>query len=340
MGMDRTTHKTIRRLCCLAAALLIVSCSNVEHWGPRVKREREVELSASLRAGATLRVHSRNGPVTVQGIDGAECRVVAKIQVQAPSKEKAKEFADAIQLRLQPSSDGLELVTEAPPAAGVGEYSVSLALFVPRQSALKLTTRQGLLRIDNIDGSVDAVTSKGDVQIESVKGSIVAKSYDGAVTCTKIQGGTVDLYATKGDIRLSDARVTTCGIESAEGLVYTADTRAESMTLRTSSGGIRCQNVATKKLNCSSTEGSVYITWAPDAPKSPDITVSLTDGHVVFVGITEISAVLDAFTNSGPIRARIPGVAKGDSDKSLQATLREGGGRLVFTTHDGSITIR
>jgi DUF4097 and DUF4098 domain-containing protein YvlB len=128
-------------------------------------------------------------------------------------------------------------------------------------------------------------------------------------------------------------------MESSDGLVHLAEVQADNVDLHTTNGGIRCQNVAAKKLNCSSSAGSVYITWAPGAPKSPDVTVALTNGSITFVGISDISAVLDAFTNSGPIRAEIPGVAS-RLDKSLQTTLGEGGGRLMLTTHDGSITIR
>ena len=340
MEMDRTTRRTIRWICSLAAALLMVSCNNGEQWGPKVRREREVDASASLPTGSTLRTSLKNGSISVQGTTGDVCRLTAKIEVHATSKQKAKEFADAIQVRLQPASDGLEVVTEAPPTAGLGDLSVSLTLSVPRRTALKLNTGQGEVRVSQIEGAVDVVTSDGDVLIENVKGGVRARSYDGAVTCSQIETGTVDLYATRGDVRLSQANVTTCAIESADGLAYAADVRADSMNLRTTIGGIRCQNVAAQKLNCSSTDGSVFITWAPEAPKSPDITVTLSEGSITFVGITEVSAVLEAFTNSGPIRAKIPGVAKGDSEKSLQAKLGEGGGRLVFTTHDGSITIR
>jgi DUF4097 and DUF4098 domain-containing protein YvlB len=338
--MDRTTHRTIRWICSLAAALLVVSCSNVEHWGPKVRRERQVELSASMQAGSALRVNIRNGPISVQGTDADGCHLTAKIQVHAASKEKAQEFAEAIQLRLQQTSDGLEVITDAPPTGGVGEYSVSLTLSVPRRTSLKLTTGEGELRISNIEGSIEAVTSNGDVQVENIKGDLRLKSYDGAITCMQVGAGAVDLYTTHGDARLSQAKATTCAIESADGLAYAADVQAESMNFRTTSGGIRCQNVAAKKLNCSSSDGSVYITWAPNAPKSPDVTVALTDGSITFVGVAEMSAVLDAFTNSGPIRAKIPGIADGRLDKSLKATLGAGGGRLVFTTHDGSITIR
>jgi DUF4097 and DUF4098 domain-containing protein YvlB len=325
--------------CSLAVILLEASCNDVEHWGPRVRRERNVESSAPMPAGSTLRIDLKNGPISVRGADANECRLSAKIEVHAASKEKAKEFADAVQVSLQPAGDGLEVVTKAPPTAGLGDFSVTLTLSVPRRTALKLVTGEGDVRISNIQGAIEAVTSEGNLQIDGVKGDLLAKNHEGDVTCSKIEGGSIDLYAARGDIRLEESKATSCKIENADGRVYVAETRAQSMFLRTTSGGIRCQNVSARKLDCTSSAGAAYITWAPDAPRSPDITVTLTDGSITFEGIADISAVLEAFSNSESINAKIPGVSR-EPGKTLQVTLRDGGGRLIFRTHEGSITIR
>jgi hypothetical protein len=339
--MDKATFKAIRRLCPLvAASFLLVSCINIEHWGPRAKRERELEQSASMQAGSSFRVSIKRGSISVQGADADECRLTAKIQAYATSKERAETLAEAIQVRLERSVDGLEAVVEAPRSANSADYSVSLVLTLPRRSASSLITGDGAVRVKDMDGSVEARTSDGDVEVDTIKGDVRLKSYNGAVTCSQVEAGIIDLYTNDGNIRLSQAKTNFCKVESSNGLIHLADIQAESLDARTNNGGIRCLNVATKRLNCNSTSGSVYITWGPSAPKSPDITVALTDGSITFVGITDMSAVLDAFSNTGPISADLPGVGKSRSGKSLQTTLGEGGGRLVFSTHDGSITIR
>jgi DUF4097 and DUF4098 domain-containing protein YvlB len=338
--MDQTASRIARWIWPLVAALLLVSCINVERWGPRVRREREVELSASMPPASALHADTKDGSISVQGADAEECRLTAKIQVRAASKEKADEIAEAIQVRLDRSADGLEVVTDAPRLDNIAEYSVSLTLLVPRRAALKLTTGDGQVSVKDIDGPVEARTANGNVQIENVKGDIRSRSYDGAVTCAQIEARNVDLYTSNGNIRLSQAQMTSCTIEGANGLVYLADVQVDSLNVRTGDGGVRCQNVAAQKLDCTSSNGSVYITWPPEGPKSPDITVALTDGSITFVGVTDVSVVLDAFTNSGPIRAELPGIAKGRLGKSFQTTIGAGGGRLMLTTHDGSITIR
>ena len=333
--------RTTGRTCLLVVSLfLVVSCIDIKHWGPRAKRERELELSASLQAGSSFHASTKNGSVSVQGTEADECRVTAKIHAYAVSKEKAEELAEAIQVRLERSGGGVEAIIEAPSSVNNADYSVSLTVAVPRRTALKLTLGDGRVRITNVDGSIKASTANGDVEIENAEGDIHLKSYNGAVTCSQIEGGTLDLYTSDGNIRVLRTKVASCKAESSNGMVYLANVQAESLDLHTSDGGIRCQNVAAKKLNCNSSNGSAFITWAPDAPRSPDITVALADGHITFVGIAGMSAVLDIFTNSGQIHADLPDVPKGGLGKSLQTTLGEGGGRLMFTTHDGSITIR
>lgn len=320
------------------AALVLVSCAT-ERWEPRAKREREAEASASMPPGSVLRVDMKNGPITVQGADIDECRLAAKIQVRATSKEKAKEVADAIQVRLERSTEGLAVVTDAPSLSGIGDYSIALTLTVPRRSVPRLMTGAGDVRLKDIEGAVDAGTSQGDVRIDNVKGDIRAKSFSGEVRCTQIEAATVELYTRGGNMWLDQAKTTSCKAETSDGSVYLADLKTDSLDVQTTDGGIRCQNVAANKLNCTSSNGSVFITWPADGPRSPDVTVNLISGNITFAGITQMSTALDAFTSSGSISAEIPG-EKTRPDKLLRTTIGAGGGRLVLTTHEGSITIR
>jgi DUF4097 and DUF4098 domain-containing protein YvlB len=339
--MNKTAHGGIRRACVLIAAVfLVVSCTNTERWRPMAKWERQSKLSAPLPAGSLFRARTRDGSISVEGAATDECRVVATIQTYAASKERAREMAEEIQVRLDPSDDSLSVVIEAPSSVNSANYSVSLNVVVPHRTALRLATGDGKVHVTNVEGSVEATTADGDVTIEKVTGDARLKSSDGSVACSQIEAGVLDLCAYDGSVRVSQAKITSCNAESSDGMVYLADVSAESLDVQTKDGGVRCQNVAAEKLDCHSSAGSVYITWAPDAPKAPDITVALADGHITFVAPPDLSVVVDAFSNSGPIRAKGLGEPKGRNDNSLHAVVGDGRGRLTLTTHDGSITIR
>jgi hypothetical protein len=339
MGKHRRMFGIVIGFCPLVAALLAVSC-NTENWGPRVRRDRQLAVSAPLQSGKTLRAETKDGAISVQAADVKECRLTANIQVHASNKQKAAELADAIQITLRATPDGLETVTDIPRTIDSVDCRIALTLVVPRRTALKLTSGRGAIQVKDVEGPVEANTAKGEVKVETAKGDVNLTSHNGSVTCTRSDSNSIELYSGDGDIWLSESRAVSCNIRGANSSVYLADLHADILDIRTSVGGVRCRNVAAQKLDCSNSEGSVYITWAPDAPKSPDITVAAGDGNITFVGINNVSVVLNAFTKSGHINARIPGIAESRIDKSIQATIGPGGGRLVLSTHNGVVAIQ
>jgi len=116
--------------------------------------------------------------------------------------------------------------------------------------------------------------------------------------------------------------------------------RADSLDLHTSDGGIRCQGIAAARLNCRTSDGSVHIECAVDAPNVIEATVTTSDGGITFAAPQGLSAVVEASTNDGSIHTSLPITVEGKVGKSLRGTIGTGEGRLILKTNDGSITIK
>lgn len=314
-------------LACLLGLILFVSgsciyVSGCSDWSTMAKYEREVELSAPLEPSSTFSAATRDGSITLEGTQSAECKLLATIRTRASTEEKARELGEQIQVKLESVAGGLTVVIEKPSVIRNAHYGVSLTGRVPMQTNLALTTSDGSVHLATIEGTIDAKTS------------------DGSIQCARIEAETLDLHTSDGSIKLEEAETTSCTAHTFDGSITLADVRSESIALHTSDGGIRCKGIAASRLECRTSDGSVHIECAADAPNAIAATVSTSDGSITFTAPSGLSAIVEASTNDGSIHTALPITVEGKVGKSLRGTIGNGEGRLVLKTHDGSITIR
>jgi len=326
----------------LVLMLLVCTSCIVIHSGDwdGVRYEREVELSAPLAAGSSFSAETRGGSINVQGVETSDCKVLAKIVAHAGTEERAQELAEQVEMRLEPAGAGLKVVTEGPRTMGSTWYTVSLDVKVPVQTSLALGTDDGSVRITSITGDVDARTSDGSIEAEAIKGNAKLRSSDGSITGTRLDTGTLDLHTNDGRIKISDASAKTCTAKTSDGNITLTDVHAESIAAETSDSTIRCQRIAADRVECHTSDGSIYIDYAQDAPKAPNVTATTSDGGITFIAPPGLSATIDASTNDGSIHTSLPITVEGKVGKSLSGTVGGGEGKIHLRTHDGSITIR
>ncbi len=271
-------------------------------WGPTVRHERQVELSAPLATGSTFQARTGDGAITVEGAETTDCTVLATIRAYAKTQEAAQELAEEIQVELKPSDGGLAVVIDKPALIRQASFGVSLAVTLPMQTSLDLVTSDGSVRIANIQGQIVATTSDGSVRVEHVQGSVRLKTSDGSI--------------------------------------HLAEMRGDSLEARTSDGSIRGEGLATAHLVCHTSDGSIHIECAPDAPNAPEIALTTSDGGITLAVPPDLSAVIDASTSDGSIRTAMPISVEGRIGKSLHGTVGAGEGKITLRTSDGSIAIR
>jgi hypothetical protein len=340
--MTRGLYTRIAWAASLALMLFVCTSCIIIHSGDwdGARYEKEVELSAPLAAGSSFAAETRDGAIKIQGIETGDCKVLAKIVAHAGTEERAQELAEQVQVRLEPAGAGLKVVTEGPRTMGNIWYSVSLDVKVPVQTSLVLGTNDGAVRIAGVTGDVDARTSDGSIEAEVLKGNVRLRTSDGSITGTRLDAGTLDLYTNDGSIKISDASAKVCTAKTSDGSITLTDVRAESIAANTSDSTIRCERLAADRVECHTSDGSIHIDYAQDAPKTPNVTATTSDGAITLTAPPGLSATIDASTNDGSIRTSLPITVEGKVGKSLTGKVGDGEGKIHLRTHDGSITIR
>jgi hypothetical protein len=304
------------------------------------KYERQVELTAPLTAGSTFSAHTRDGSITVRGVETSECRLTATIVARGATSEQAQSLAEQVSVTLEPDGTGLAAVIQGPSRLGRLNYSVSLDATVPSQTSLSLRASDGAIRLTGIQGDVAATTSDGSVHVEDIDGTAHLRTSDGSITGRSIDAQSLELHTSDGSITLDDVRASTATAETSDGSIILTTVRAETLGLRTNDGSIRGEGISAKRLNCRTSDGSIRIECSPEAPPDLDATLVTSDGSITFLAPPNLSVDIDASATDGSIKTDLPILVTGRIDKQLRGTVGSGEGRLFLKTHDGSISIR
>ena len=341
--MKGKRHVRTSLVCLLAVmALLVTSCVYVNGCGcdSWAKAERQVELSAPLAPGSSFSAETGDGSITLQGTQTGQCQLVATIRTHASTEERALELLDQIQVRLEPTADGLKTVIDRPQTIRNAGFGVSLTGSVPTETSLSLVTSDGSIHLSNIEGAVDAKTSDGSIGIEDVTGDIKLKTSDGSIQASRIEAGTLDLHTSDGSIRLADVKTESCLAKTSDGQIQASNINGQSLELRTSDGSIRCSALTTGRLIAHTSDGSINVECTPETPGDIDASLTTSDGSITFVAPPNLSAQIDASTSDGSIHTALPITVEGKIGKSLHGTIGSGQGSVTLKTHDGSITIK
>jgi len=196
----------------LLCSLLITSslagcCINIGGCSGKEKYKRTENLSAPIAAEGILDVETNVGSITVTGADVTDCNVTATICVKAPSKQQAREIAEQVKIKLEPSGDCLTLRVEKPHKKCKRSITVSFDITVPQQTALDLKTNVGELKVDNTTGPIEAATNVGKIICKEISGDIVLKTNVGKVKVeyaeTAPPAVNADIVTDIGDIKFT-----------------------------------------------------------------------------------------------------------------------------------------
>jgi hypothetical protein len=166
----------------------------------RVCEVRELTLAAR----SLLRVDGRaNGGVRIEGYDGREIRVRARVQANAATEDAARGIMDAVRI-----ADGEVLRADGPRDLGRREgWSVSYEIMVPRRMDLEVEANNGGIAVRDVSGRMQLETTNGGVQLANLAGDVRARTTNGGVTATltgqRWDGAGLDVRATNGGVRLT-----------------------------------------------------------------------------------------------------------------------------------------
>ena len=163
---------------------------------------REFTVPAS---GAALTVNAQpNGGISVQGGDGRDVRIRARVSATARTKEEAR----ALAARVDVAATAERVEATGPDNTGRNEsWSVSYRIDAPRQTPLALRSSNGGITIKNMNSRIEFRTVNGGVSLSQVGGSVEGRTSNGGVTVdldgATWQGQGLDVETSNGGVKLS-----------------------------------------------------------------------------------------------------------------------------------------
>ena len=169
---------------------------------------REEESVCEVREwtfGATgeLTVDAKpNGGIKVESWDRGETRVRAKVHGWAEEESRARDIVGEIEV-----SVGATVRAEGPKLKQDQGWSVSYRIMVPRSTDLDLTSTNGGITIDGVEGKLRFHTTNGGVHLTGVNGDVAGKTTNGglhiALDGDGWDGKGLDVQTTNGGVEMS-----------------------------------------------------------------------------------------------------------------------------------------
>lgn len=212
--------RTLRRAATLSAfaALIPLSAVAQSEWCvDEDRRNRHCEVREfTLRADGSLAVDAKpNGGIQVTAWDRNEVRVLAKVVSRADSEAQAEDLASEIAIET-----GRTIRADGPRTDDDTSWSVSYRIMVPRNTDLDLSSTNGGVGVEGVDGSMELSTTNGGISLVDLSGDVSARTTNGGLS--------VRLSGSRWDGAGLEATTTNGGIDLAIPEGYSA--RLESQT--------------------------------------------------------------------------------------------------------------
>lgn len=317
-------------LYCSLCSLVAVAGCYIQIRGysyPRARYERTVQLSRPMSAGSLFSAKSNDGRITVTGGEITDCNVTATIIVRADSDEKARSIAEKTKVKLEQFGSKLTVKLEKPILIMNQSVDVQVVAMVPKSCDVELSTDDGDIAIENINGNIDIKTDDGSVSLARIAGDIKIRSNDGSINIQEFNSDVNLQRAGWIDIQTDDGSVTMSRVVG-------------DIKVRSNDGSTRVEEV-TGDVNIQSDDGRITVVYAEDAGGVCNVSLVTDDAAVDFTAPANFSADVEVITDDGSINTDLPIKVTGKLGKSgIKGTIGTGEGRLYIKTDDGSIRIR
>ena len=197
----------------LAAAVVSAGCDvRVDEHGIRSVRVAEGRAedvwsrTYTLPTNGALEVVGENGTIYVRAADGPETEVRAEREAEATSDEAARALLQKAQIQEEVTPTMVRIATEATEDGGfrAARVKVDYRIAVPPGLALTFKTKNGDIRLNDVNGRMNAATTNGSITTEDLAGSLTAETLNGPVRVDFSSiAGEVALSTTNGGIRLT-----------------------------------------------------------------------------------------------------------------------------------------
>jgi signal transduction histidine kinase len=175
--------------------------------GSRVGRDKQQfcevrDLTMPAPVGQSLLIDGANGGTTVHGWAGADVRIKVLVQSGGHTAEQAQARVQGVTITAAGNALRATLPSDADAAF---ECMVRYEVFVPRQTALVVTSANGNIRLENMQARIEFRGSNGSVTLRNLGGQVTGSITNGSIAIvlsgSQWEGEGLDVHTTNGSIR-------------------------------------------------------------------------------------------------------------------------------------------
>lgn len=208
----------------------------------REEYSRTFDKTVPVSAGERVYLEHSLGDIVVRTHAQAQVTIHAEIRVSASSAEQAKNFADHVEIAVEPSASELSVRTRYPDRSGSTHnvsYYVHYDVAIPETTPLQIRNSFGKVFVAGVKADCSIVTSHGDLEFKDGRG---AQRLENSFASVRVAGnagdvtiensnGAVDAADIKGALAIRDrfANVNVSGV-------------ARGVTIVNSNGNVQLAN--------------------------------------------------------------------------------------------------
>ena len=171
-------------------------------YGPSFTFEESTERAVPVDQELEIEVRNSFGDVRILPGEGASVRVDLRKVVFRPTEEKARAFAERVELRFEEEDGRVRIGTnrdDVPGREKVG-FETHLDLHIPEEARAVVRNDHGSVEVSGI-ARAEIRASYGDVRVERIEGPVFVKARHGAVHATEL-GAELSLESRHGDVEV------------------------------------------------------------------------------------------------------------------------------------------
>jgi signal transduction histidine kinase len=175
--------------------------------GSRVGRDKQQfcevrDLTMPAPVGQSLLIDGANGGTTVRGWAGADVRIKVLVQSGGRTAEQAQARVQGVTITAAGNALRATLPSDADAAF---ECLVRYEVFVPRQTALVVTSANGNIRLENMQARIEFRGSSGNATLTNLGGQVTGSVTNGNLYITlggsQWEGEGLDVRTINGNVR-------------------------------------------------------------------------------------------------------------------------------------------
>jgi DUF4097 and DUF4098 domain-containing protein YvlB len=268
---------------------------------------------------AVLHVEARSGAVVVESHEAPRVTVEATVRTWTEHSSEADAAAALVEAAIE--QDAHRVIVRAPTLPKTDHWSwfagsrgsrVDYAIRVPVDSAVRVLSRSGSVRVTGTHGRLHIESGSGRVSVEHVAGDVTVLSRSGSVAVERIHGTlTAEARSGRIDVRAVSGET---AVEARSGSIEVREIGGE-LRVKTHTGSINMHDVA-GDVKAQAHTGAVRYT----GKVLGDYDVRAHTGMIHLAVDPDYPFYIDAESEIGSVRSDLPprrgaGPASGDGPK-------------------------